>query len=281
MFQNEYADTLMKSIMGGFRWFSDWVSSLFTSGGTAYIGGLFGWFAQNWLKLLVVLIVTGVVIDWIVWMVRWRPYWLWGGGRKRREADDYDDDDFDDYRDMPRPHFKGSAQARRRTYADEEDFEDEYDEDEYGEYDEEYEDEAYEDYEDEDEYGEYEYDVLADEEPEAEAEPQRPSVQGELDEFWPDAAAPAAGQDELDLDLTDLVEDSKPTQSESAGELTPPVDHTIYARPASQQAKAPDVAKETAGSDAWRTGYTSKVPVAGSASISRRERRRRQEEEHQ
>ena len=33
-------------------------------------------------KLLIVLLVAGVVIDWLVWMIRWRPYWVWF--RKKR-----------------------------------------------------------------------------------------------------------------------------------------------------------------------------------------------------
>ena len=29
------------------------------------------------LKFFIPLIIVGLVVDWLIWMIRWRPYWLW------------------------------------------------------------------------------------------------------------------------------------------------------------------------------------------------------------
>ena len=90
------------------RWLTSWFWNIVNSGGTS--GGFLRWFSDNWLSLAVFLIVAGVIVDWLVWMIRWRPYWLWlrkrqiiyeevpARRKKRRpvrasapEPDDYDD----------------------------------------------------------------------------------------------------------------------------------------------------------------------------------------------
>lgn len=40
-------------------------------------GGFLSWFAENWKSIALVMIVIGLFVDWLVWMIRWRPYWLW------------------------------------------------------------------------------------------------------------------------------------------------------------------------------------------------------------
>lgn len=40
-------------------------------------GGFLTWFADNWARIALWLIVIGLIVDWLVWMIRWRPYWLW------------------------------------------------------------------------------------------------------------------------------------------------------------------------------------------------------------
>ena len=57
------------------RWLTSWFWNIVNSGGTG--GGFLRWFADNWVSLTVFLIVAGVIVDWLVWMIRWRPYWLW------------------------------------------------------------------------------------------------------------------------------------------------------------------------------------------------------------
>jgi hypothetical protein len=50
-------------------------------------GGFLSWFSSNWIPLAVLLIAAGVVADWLVWMVRWRPYWRWFNKRQIIYAD--------------------------------------------------------------------------------------------------------------------------------------------------------------------------------------------------
>ncbi len=69
------------------------------------------WFADNWLKLLIALIVVGVLADWLVWMARWRPYWVWF--RKRRILLDNNVDEFDDDDMMLRYGDVSGVRARR------------------------------------------------------------------------------------------------------------------------------------------------------------------------
>lgn len=57
------------------RWLTSWFWNIVNSKGAG--NGFTGWFADNWLGLAIFLIIVGAVVDWLVWMIRWRPYWLW------------------------------------------------------------------------------------------------------------------------------------------------------------------------------------------------------------
>lgn len=57
------------------RWLTSWFWSIANSEGTG--GGFLSWFSDHWVSLAVFLIIVGAIVDWLVWMVRWRPYWLW------------------------------------------------------------------------------------------------------------------------------------------------------------------------------------------------------------
>ena len=98
MQQTDFTDSFIKSMLGWIRWIASSVANLF-QGGSGSSGGsmtMIAWFADNWIKILIALIVVGVLIDWLVWMARWRPYWVWF--RKRRillenDMDGIDEDD--------------------------------------------------------------------------------------------------------------------------------------------------------------------------------------------
>ncbi len=106
MGQNQFIESLVEVMLSWMRWLTSWFWSIANSENLS--GGFLGWFSGNWKSLAVFLIVAGVVVDWIVWMIRWRPYWIWTRKRqiiyeevpvrrKRRpepvvrEADEYDD----------------------------------------------------------------------------------------------------------------------------------------------------------------------------------------------
>ena len=165
MQQTDFSDSFIKGMLGWIRWIASSIANLFQTGGHS-TGNLsmITWFAENWIKILIGLIVVGVLADWLVWLARWRPYWVWF--RKRRILLDNDVDGIDD--DDLMLHYSDMAPARaRRGRAEEsldlDDFEDirpsGYEPDDFDEDDEDDEDgEEYEDgdYEDEDEEDEEE-----------------------------------------------------------------------------------------------------------------------------
>lgn len=134
MGQAEYAEKLTENVSGWLKDGADWAAGVVQNGSQSMGGGMgaLDWFAKNWIILLVTLIVIGLVVDWLVWMIRWRPYRLWFGGRKRPEERlrrRYEDEDnFEDARPRRarRPHFEGSALKQ----AEEDPLEDEFELDE-------------------------------------------------------------------------------------------------------------------------------------------------------
>lgn len=74
MGSNQFAEKLVEVMLSWMRLVVDWFWSVFRTGAPS---GLSKWFASSWKGIVVVLIVAGMVIDWLVWMIRWRPYWLW------------------------------------------------------------------------------------------------------------------------------------------------------------------------------------------------------------
>lgn len=141
MQQTEFSDSFIKGMLGWIRWIASSIANMFQTGTGNSTGSMssIAWFADNWIKILIGLIIVGVVVDWVVWMARWRPYWVWF--RKRRilldnNVDGIDDDDLMlHYGDMAR------TRARRSRAEDEYDPElDEFDDiggDPYDEFDEE------------------------------------------------------------------------------------------------------------------------------------------------
>lgn len=120
MGQTEYTGNFVENLFAFLRQLVTQLSKTFESGGSVG-GGTLNWFASNWLKLVLVLIAACVIIDWLVWMVRWRPYWLWFR-KKRIVLDDDFEDEKDEYdsrieRSNPQYHstaLKRGANARQR-----------------------------------------------------------------------------------------------------------------------------------------------------------------------
>lgn len=134
MFYTYYADTLVTLMLGWIRGFTDWVWRLISMGDGSAGRNFIGWFSANWLKLVLVLIVIGVAADWIVWLIRWRPYWLWFG-KKRRILNDTDEqpaparrtssavDEQNENRRPEAPRFSSKAMPRARIAQPEEEYE--------------------------------------------------------------------------------------------------------------------------------------------------------------
>lgn len=75
MTQTGYTNAVVNVMLGWLKGLANWVLKLFNLAGSG--GNPLLWLSDNWLKLLIVLLVIGVGLDWLVWMIRWRPYWVW------------------------------------------------------------------------------------------------------------------------------------------------------------------------------------------------------------
>ena len=67
------ADSLFTLLMGWVRALVSGIWALFSTDQTTILEFL----GRHWLLIAVVLIAAGLVIDWLVWLVRWQPYHLW------------------------------------------------------------------------------------------------------------------------------------------------------------------------------------------------------------
>ena len=67
------ADSLFTLLMGWVRALVSGIWALFSTDQTTILEFL----GRHWLRIAVVLIAAGLVIDWLVWLVRWQPYHLW------------------------------------------------------------------------------------------------------------------------------------------------------------------------------------------------------------
>jgi hypothetical protein len=112
MQQADFTDSFIKGMLGWIRWIASSIADVFQTTGS-HSGGMssISWFAANWIKILIVLIIVGVLVDWAVWMARWRPYWVWF--RKRRILLDSNVEDIDDDDLMLRYGDYAPARARR------------------------------------------------------------------------------------------------------------------------------------------------------------------------
>lgn len=73
-----YSSAIVDTMLGWLKGFANWVLRLFNLAGSVGTSPLL-WLAHNWLFLLIVLMAIGVGADILVWLVRWRPHWVWFG----------------------------------------------------------------------------------------------------------------------------------------------------------------------------------------------------------
>lgn len=69
-----FANTLFSVLLGWAQSAVSWLWQLVQSDGA---GGFMGWVLDNWLLLVVLLCVAGVLIDWLIYLLRWQPYRVW------------------------------------------------------------------------------------------------------------------------------------------------------------------------------------------------------------
>lgn len=74
MTQTGYSNAIVNAMLGWLKGLASWVLKLFNlSGGFSPLKFL----ADNWLRLLVLFLIVGVTLDVLVWLIRWRPHWVW------------------------------------------------------------------------------------------------------------------------------------------------------------------------------------------------------------
>ncbi len=83
------ADSLFTVMMSWVRALVSGIWALFSSEHTTVLEFL----GKNWIMIAVVLIAAGLVLDWLIWLVRWQPYHIWAQ-RVRRLLGVEDDDEY-------------------------------------------------------------------------------------------------------------------------------------------------------------------------------------------
>ncbi|MBR3504043.1 MAG: hypothetical protein IKO07_07340 [Clostridia bacterium] len=74
MANSTFTQKVMEILLSWMRLVTGWVWNFFQAD---MGGGFLNWFADNWVNIALTLIILGLVVDWLIWMIRWRPYWLW------------------------------------------------------------------------------------------------------------------------------------------------------------------------------------------------------------
>ena len=71
-----FSNAFVSIMLGWLKGVANWVLRLFNLAGNTG-GSPLLWLSQNWAKLLVLFLFIGVAVDILVWLIRWRPYWVW------------------------------------------------------------------------------------------------------------------------------------------------------------------------------------------------------------
>ena len=94
-----FTDSLFNVLMSWVRALVSAFWALFSSENTTALGFL----GKNWLLIALAIVAAGLVIDWLIWLIRWQPYHLWARRARRllriAEPEDEDDDEEDDFMD--------------------------------------------------------------------------------------------------------------------------------------------------------------------------------------
>ena len=89
MTMTDFSTAIIDSMLSWLKGLANWVLKLFNLAGSGGESPLV-WLSRNWLKLLILLMIVGVAVDVLIWLVRWRPHWVWF----RRERVIVDDERF-------------------------------------------------------------------------------------------------------------------------------------------------------------------------------------------
>ncbi len=108
-----FADSLFTVLMSWVRALVNAFWALFSSEHTT----LLEYLGKNWLMIAVVIIAAGLMIDWIIWLLRWQPYHLWAQRARKVLHIEAPQEENDPEETPQRAH--AAKMPERRTYAEE------------------------------------------------------------------------------------------------------------------------------------------------------------------
>ncbi|MBE5786685.1 MAG: hypothetical protein E7324_04010 [Clostridiales bacterium] len=71
---NAFADSLFAGLFGWLRALLQSIWGAIAGGG---LSGFFTWLGDNWLWLVIFLGIAATIVDFCIWLIRWRPYKVW------------------------------------------------------------------------------------------------------------------------------------------------------------------------------------------------------------
>ena len=71
---NTFANSLFSLLFG---WAKGLIQRVWTGAARGEYGGFFVWLGDHWIWLAVLLCIAGTALDFMIWMIRWRPYLAW------------------------------------------------------------------------------------------------------------------------------------------------------------------------------------------------------------
>jgi len=82
--ENKYAyggeelDSLMQRVLAAlFSWLRSLASIVWSMINSEQTGSGVTWLSENWWILIACIAAAGIIIDYLVWLIRWRPYYVW------------------------------------------------------------------------------------------------------------------------------------------------------------------------------------------------------------
>lgn len=74
------ADNLFALLLGWTRSLFNGLWNLITNNSSGFVGFL----QRFWLPILIILLFAGTFFDLLIWLIRWRPYYVWGSRLRKR-----------------------------------------------------------------------------------------------------------------------------------------------------------------------------------------------------
>ena len=71
---NGFTEWLFSALLSWMQIIYNWFWSMLASGGQ---NEFMPWFSDNWIKIVLILLAAGLIIDYTIYLMRWQPYHIW------------------------------------------------------------------------------------------------------------------------------------------------------------------------------------------------------------